>query len=145
HHRAHPPERGILFLKTLRPPAPDKPFFLWFTPGACHAPHQAPAEYIERYRGHFDQGWDQWRDEVFARQVESGLLPPLTQCSERPAWVPAWDSLSGDQQRRAARMVEVFAGFLTHTDVQVARVLEFITELGELDNTIVLLMSDNGA
>jgi arylsulfatase len=138
-------DKAILFLKDLRATAPDKPFFLWFTPGACHAPHQAPAEHIERYRGHFDQGWDQWRDEVFARQVESGLLPLLTQCSERPAWVPAWDSLSADQQRLAARMMEVFAGFLTHTDAQVARVLEFITDLGELDNTIVLLMSDNGA
>ena len=65
-------DKAILFLKDLRATAPDKPFFLWFTPGACHAPHQAPAEYIERYRGHFDQGWDEWRDEVFARQVESG-------------------------------------------------------------------------
>ena len=112
-------DKAILFLKDLRATAPDKPFFLWFTPGACHAPHQAPAEYIERYRGHFDQGWDRWRDDVFARQLESGLLPPGTECSERPAWVPAWDSLSADERRLAARMMEVFAGFLTHTDAQV--------------------------
>jgi arylsulfatase A-like enzyme len=138
-------DKATLFLKDLRATSPTKPFFLWFTPGACHAPHQAPADYIDRYRGHFDQGWDQWRDEVFARQVESGLLPPGTELSERPGWVPPWDSLSPDEQRLAARMMEVYAGFLTHTDAQVARVLDFIAELGELDNTIVLVMSDNGA
>jgi len=138
-------DHATLFLKDLRATSPDKPFFLWFTPGACHAPHQAPAEYIDAYRGQFDMGWDRWREEVFARQVESGLLPPGTELSERPHWVPPWDTLSADEQRVAARMMEVFAGFLTHTDAQVARVLDFVDELGELDNTIVLVMSDNGA
>ncbi len=71
-------DKAILFLKDLRATAPEKPFFLWFTPGACHAPHQAPREYIDRYRGQFDAGWDRWRDAVFARQLESGLLPPDT-------------------------------------------------------------------
>ncbi|HUQ40615.1 MAG TPA: arylsulfatase [Acidimicrobiales bacterium] len=136
---------AIRYVKDLRATAPDKPFFLWFTPGACHAPHQAPADQIAAYRGKFDQGWDEWRDAVFARQVASGLLPEGTVLSERPSWVPAWSSLSADEQRLYARMMEVYAGFLTHTDAQVGRLLEFIGSLGELDDTVVLVMSDNGA
>lgn len=138
-------DKTRLFLHDLRATSPDKPFFLWFTPGACHAPHQAPAAYIQAYRGQFDQGWDAWREEVFARQIESGLLPPATALSPRPSWVPAWDSLGADERHLYARMMEVYAGFLTHTDAQVQRVLDAIDELGELDDTIVVVMSDNGA
>lgn len=138
-------DKAQLFLKDLRATSPSKPFFLWFTPGACHAPHQAPVEAIEHYRGRFDQGWDRWREEVFARQLASGLLPPSTELSDRPSWVPAWDSVSADERHLYARMMEVFAGFLTHTDAQVARLLAFIADLGELDNTVVVVMSDNGA
>jgi len=138
-------DKAILFLKDLRAVAPKKPFFLWFTPGACHAPHQAPADFIAPYRGKFDHGWDRWRDEVFARQVASGLLPAGTALSERPSWVPAWSSLSDDERKLYARMMEVYAGFLTHTDAQVARVLDFVGQLQELDDTLVLVMSDNGA
>ena len=138
-------DRAIQFLKDLRATSPAKPYFLWFAPGACHAPHQAPRTYVDDYRGRFDQGWDRWREEVFARQVASGLLPPGTELSERPSWVPAWDSLGADEQRLYARMMEVFAGFLTHTDAQVERLLAFVAELGELDDTVVVVMSDNGA
>ena len=138
-------DRAIRYLADLRGAAPDKPFLLWYAPGACHAPHQAPSEYIERYRGHFDQGWEAWRDQVFARQLASGLLEPGTELSDRPSWVPTWDSLTADEQQLASRLMEVFAGFLTHTDAQVGRLLAFIDELGESDNTIVLIMSDNGA
>ncbi len=138
-------DHAIRYLADLRGAAPTTPFFLWFAPGACHAPHQAPADYIESYRGHFDQGWDAWREQVFARQLASGLLPAGTQLSERPSWVPAWDTLSADEQRLAARLMEVFAGFLTHTDAQVARLLDFVDELGESENTVVIVMSDNGA
>jgi arylsulfatase A-like enzyme len=138
-------DHAIGYLKDLRAYSPDKPFFLYVAPGACHAPHQAPASYIEPYRGRFDHGWDRWREEVFARQTESGLLPEGTELSDRPSWVPAWDSLSGDQRRLYARMMEVYAGFLTHTDAQVGRIIDFVERLGELDNTIVLIMSDNGA
>ena len=105
---------------------------MWFAPGACHAPHQAPAAYIDKYKGAFDQGWDAWREEVFARQRATGLLPPGAELSERPHWIPAWDSCSDDEQRLYARMMEVFAGFLEHTDAQVGRVLDFIDELGEI-------------
>jgi arylsulfatase A-like enzyme len=138
-------DHAIRYLADLRGASPTTPFLLWFAPGACHAPHQAPREYIDRYRGAFDKGWDTWREEVFARQLASGLLPPGTQLSERPSWVPPWDTLSADERRLAARLMEVFAGFLTHTDAQVARLLDFIEQLDETDNTIVIVMSDNGA
>jgi arylsulfatase len=138
-------DKATLFIKDLRAVAPTKPFLLWFAPGACHAPHQAPKDFIDAYRGRFDHGWDAWRDEVFARQNASGLLPSGTALSERPSWVAPWDSLSDDERRLYARMMEVYAGFLTHTDACVGRVVEFIESLGELDNTIVLVMSDNGA
>jgi len=156
-HPPRPPEEGyhltedladtsILFLKDLRAAQPETPFFLYLALGACHAPHQAPQPYIDAYRGRFEQGWDRWREEVFERQLASGLLEPGTKLSERPSWVEAWDSLSDDERRLYARMMEVFAGFLTHADANVARVLEFIDrKLGELDNTIVIVMSDNGA
>jgi arylsulfatase A-like enzyme len=138
-------DHAITFVNDLRAVSPDRPFFLWFAPGACHSPHHAPREYIDRYGGRFDQGWDQWREEIYARQVASGLLPPGTALSDRPHWVPAWDSLTDDERRLYARMMEVFAGFLEHTDAQVGRVVDHLELLGELDNTIVLVMSDNGA
>ena len=138
-------DRAIQFVKDLRAVAPKKPFFLWFTPGACHAPHQAPADFIAPYRGVFDQGWDAWREQVFGRQLASGLLAPGTVLSERPSWVPAWESLGKDERRLYARMMEVYAGFLTHTDAQVGRVVDALEELGELDDTLLVVMSDNGA
>ena len=138
-------DQAIAYIKDVRATSPDKPFFCWFAPGACHAPHQAPRPYIDAYRGRFDKGWDAWRDEVYARQVASGLLPAGTQLSERPHWVPAWDTLSADERRLYARMMEVYAGFMTHTDAQVGRVLDFIDSLGETDDTLVVVMSDNGA
>ena len=138
-------DRAIGFVDDLRAYSPTKPFFLWFAPGACHAPHQAPPDHIDRYRGRFDVGWDAWRDAVFARQVSSRLLPPGTELSPRPSWVPAWSSLTDDERRLYARMMEVYAGFLSHTDEQVGRVLDHLEDLGELDNTLVIVMSDNGA
>src|SRR5205823_13054396 len=112
---------------------------------ACHSPHHAPASYIERYRGQFDGGWDAWRDATFARQQAMGLLPSATRLSARPSWVPAWDSLDPEDQQVAARFMECFAGFLTHADEQIGRVVDFVEELGERDNTLVVLISDNGA
>ena len=138
-------DRAIAMVSDLRAYSSTKPFLLWFAPGACHAPHQAPPHFTEPYRGAFDQGWDAWREQVFERQLASGLLPPGTQLSERPSWVPAWSSLSDDERRLYARMMEVYAGFLTHTDAQVGRVLDHLERLGELEDTVVLVMSDNGA
>jgi arylsulfatase len=138
-------DNAIGFIDDLRASAPDRPFFLWFAPGACHAPHQAPTEYIERYRGRFDQGWDRWRDEVLARQLASGLLPEGTVATPRPHWVPEWESLSADERRLYARMMEVYAGFLEHTDAQVGRLVAHLERRGELDDTVIVVMSDNGA
>ena len=138
-------DHAIRYVADQRGASPSTPFLLWFAPGACHAPHQAPRAYIDRYRGAFDKGWDTWRQEVFDRQLASGLLPPGTLLSERPSWVPAWDTLGADERRLAARLMEVYAGFLTHTDAQVGRVLDFVDQLDESDNTVVVVMSDNGA
>jgi len=138
-------DRAIRYLGELRSAEPDKPFFLYFATGACHSPHHAPAEWIERYRGQFDGGWDAWREATFARQQAMGLLPASTRLSPRPAWVPAWDELDPDDQRVAARFMECFAGFLSHADAQIGRVLGFLDDLGEGDDTLVVLISDNGA
>ncbi|MHB8594096.1 MAG: arylsulfatase, partial [Acidimicrobiales bacterium] len=158
-HQVHPPRRyeddyhltedlvdhSISFVKDLRAVDAEKPFFLYFCPGACHAPHQAPSPWIERYEGYFDAGWDAWREATLARQLASGVLPAGTELSPRPDWVPAWDALSDDARRVHARYMEAFAGFLSHTDHHVGRLLSFFSHIGELDNTIVVLISDNGA
>jgi arylsulfatase A-like enzyme len=138
-------DRAIRYLGELRSVEPDKPFFLYFATGACHSPHHAPAEWIDRYRGQFDRGWDAWREATFARQLASGLLPEGTRLTARPPWVPAWDDLDPEDQRVGARFMECFAGFLSHADAQIGRVLRFVDALGEWDDTIVVLISDNGA
>jgi arylsulfatase A-like enzyme len=123
-----------------------KPFFAYFAPGACHAPHHAPREWIEKYRGKFDQGWDEVRQQTFARQQQLGVVPANAKLTPRPDCLPAWDSLTPDQKRLYARMQEVFAGFLAHTDYEVGRVIDAIEALGQLDNTLVLyIVGDNGA
>jgi arylsulfatase len=138
-------DRAIRFVQDAQQATPGKPFLLWFATGAQHAPHQAPAEFIERFRGRFDQGWDAWRAEVLARQIELGVVPVGTEPSERPPWVEAWDDLDADRRRLFARMMEVYAGFLAHTDAQIARLLDSLRDRGLLDNTLVMLVSDNGA
>ena len=138
-------DRAIEMVRDLRTVDRDKPFFMWFCPGACHSPHQSPRPYIERYRGAFDGGWDDWRRATLARQVAAGILPEGTALSPRPDWVPAWDSLSEDERRLYARYMECFAGFLTHTDHELGRLLEFLAHTGDLDNTLLFVLSDNGA
>jgi arylsulfatase len=125
--------------------APDRPFFLYFALGAMHAPHHVAPEWVEPYRGAFDRGWEQWREDVFARQIETGVVPAGTALSARPSWVDEWSSLSADAQHMLARQQEVFAGFLAHTDAQIGRVVAQLDALGELDNTLIMLISDNGA
>jgi arylsulfatase A-like enzyme len=138
-------ERAIEFVGDLRAVDVDRPFFLYWATGACHSPHQAPAEWIDRYRGRFDRGWDAWREDTHARQLELGVLPAGTRLSARPPWVPAWDELSRTERAVASRFMECFAGFLSHADAQLGRVLDFIADLGELDDTLVVVVSDNGA
>jgi arylsulfatase len=137
--------RTLEFLDDLRHVDGDKPWLCYLTPGACHSPHQAPPSFIEAYRGRFDDGWDAWRERTLARQRALGVVPDHTELSPRPDWVPAWEALSTDERRLYARYMEAFAGFLTHTDAQIGRVVDRLDELGELDRTLVVLMSDNGA
>lgn len=137
-------DRAIRYVQDQQQATPEKPFFLYFATGATHAPHHAPEAWIDRYRGHFDNGWEAWRHDVFARQRELGIVPDHTSLPDRPEWVPDWDSLSQDERRLFARQMEVFAGFLSHTDHQIGRLVASLDELGVLDNTLLLLLSDNG-
>jgi arylsulfatase len=138
-------DRAIRSVADVQQGAPGKPFFLYFAPGAMHAPHQVTEEWVRPYHGRFDEGWDAWREQVFARQVERGVVPEGTVLTERPPWVQGWDELSADERRMHARQQEVFAGFLTHTDAQIGRLLDHLRTAGLIDNTLVLLFSDNGA
>jgi arylsulfatase len=138
-------DHAIEFLTDLRHAEPEKPFFLYLCTGACHSPHQSPPEWIARYRGRFDAGWDAAREAVLARQVAGGVVPPGTELSPRPEWVPAWDALPANQQRVFARFQECFAGFLSHADHHIGRVLDFLAETGDVGNTLVMVLSDNGA
>jgi len=138
-------DRAIEHLGDLRAIDADRPFFLYFATGACHSPHQAPREWIDRYRGAFDGGWDALRDVVHARQLALGVIPEGTALSPRPRWVRPWVELSATEQAVAARFMECFAGFLSHTDAEIGRLLAFIDNLGELDDTLVIVVSDNGA
>ena len=138
-------DRAIEFVGDLRAVDVEKRFFLYLCPGACHSPHHAPREWIDRYRGHFDAGWDVWRERTHARQLEMGIIPSGTRLSARPAWVPPWEDLDPKQRAVASRFMECFAAFLSYTDAQIGRLLKFLDELGDLDDTLVLLVSDNGA
>jgi arylsulfatase len=138
-------DQAIAQLADLRAVDVDRRFFLYLATGACHSPHHAPREWIERYEGRFDKGWDQWRAEIFARQLEAGLFPPGTEMAPRPPWVPAWDDLPDSEQRVSARFMECFAAFLSYTDDQLARVFDFLEQTGDLEDTLVVLVSDNGA
>ena len=138
-------DQAIRLIRDQQQATPDKPFLCYFAPGAMHAPHHAPREWIDRFAGRFDDGWEAWRARAFARQVASGIVPAGTTLTERPAWIPDWRALPADQRRLYARMMEAFAGFLAHTDAQIGRLLGFIEQLGKLDDTLVLLISDNGA
>jgi arylsulfatase len=158
-HRVEPPPRpdgkyhlsedlvdhAIGFIHDTKSVRPDRPFFLYLAFGATHAPHQAPEEYLVKYRGRFDQGWDSAREECFARQLALGIVPAGTQLAPRNPGVEPWDTLSVEQRLLAARLQEAFAAFLEHADVQIGRLVEDLRALGELDNTILVVLSDNGA
>lgn len=138
-------DKSLEFVRDQTSVSPEKPFFLYFALGATHTPFQAPEDYIAKYRGRYDAGWDVIREERFRRQVEMGLIPADTILPERNADVVAWDSLDPEAQRAYAKFQEVYAGFLEHTDAEVDRLLSGLDRLGRLDNTIVVLLSDNGA
>jgi arylsulfatase len=138
-------EKAITFIADAKQVAPDKPFFLYYAPGAMHAPHHVHKEWIEKYKGQFDDGWEVYREKTFARQKELGIVPADAELSRHDPDVPKWDSLSAEEQKLYARMMEVFAGFLEHTDDQIGRLLDFLKKLGEYENTLVMVISDNGA
>ena len=125
--------------------APEKPFFMYYATGAAHAPHHVPKEWADRYAGKFDLGWDAYRETVFARQKEIGLVAADAELSPHDPDVPEWDSLNDDERRLYARMMEVFAGFVSHADHHFGRILDTLERIGELDNTIIMIISDNGA
>ncbi|CAE7430509.1 atsA_6 [Symbiodinium sp. CCMP2456] len=139
-------DHAIRMIRASKSVAPQRPFFVYFAPGATHAPHQVPEDWIDKFRGQFDGGWDKYREETFARQKKLGIIPADTKLTPRPDSLPAWDSLPEDQRKVYARMMEVFAAFTTHTDNEVGRVVDAIDEIGELDNTLVIYIAgDNGS
>jgi len=138
-------DKAIGMIADAKQVAPSKPFFLYFAPGAMHAPHHVPKEWPDRYKGAFDGGWDAYREAAFARQKEMGIVPEDTVLSRHDPDVPDWKSLPPHEQRLYARMMEVFAGFLEHTDHHIGRLIKFLKEIGEYDNTMIMLVSDNGA
>ncbi len=138
-------DQAVKMLKDHQAGAPTDPWLLWFAPGACHAPHQAPKELIDHYAQVFSKGWDQTRTDRLERQKELGVVPASTEMPERNAWVNAWDEHSHDEQRVFAQLAGAYAAMLDHADQQLARVVEFVESSGQLDNTIILVLSDNGA
>ena len=123
---------------------PDKPFFLYFATGATHAPHHVPKEWIEKYKGQFDQGWDKLREETFARQKKLGVIPAAAELTPRPKELPGWDSLNADQKRLYAHQMEVYAGFLSQTDSEVGRLLQGLRDDNKRDTLVIYVVGDNG-
>lgn len=139
-------DKAIQWFKTQNAIEPNRPAFLYFAPGATHAPLQAPREWIDRFKGRFDGGWDALREEIFARQKRMGIIPRDAKLTPRNPELPAWSTLTPDQRKTAARMMEVYAGFLAHTDAQVGRLLDTLRTSGEFDNTLIFyVVGDNGA
>ena len=135
--------KWISFQKAL---TPDKPFFTYFAPGATHAPHHAPKEWIAKYKGKFDQGWDKLREETLARQKQLGVVPQDTKLASKPEAIKDWDTLSADEKRLFARQMEVFAGYGEYADYEVGRLVQAIEDSGQLDNTLIFyVVGDNGA
>jgi len=138
-------DQAIAMIRDQQQNTPDRPFYCYFATGAMHAPLQAPEEYVRRYEGAFDRGWDAWRDDVVRRQKALGVVPADAEPTARPPWVRPWDQLDPTEQCAAARGMEVFAAYLTHTDDQIGRVLDHLRDTGDLDDTLVVVTSDNGA
>jgi arylsulfatase len=139
-------DRAMDFIANHISVAPDKPWLTFFAFGACHAPHHVPPEWIAKYRGKFDMGWDEYRKQVLARQKAKGVVPPHTELAPMLEGVQQWDSLSADDKRVFARMAEVYAGFLSHADAQIGRLIDFLEATNQLDNTLTFVfIGDNGS
>jgi arylsulfatase len=139
-------DKAIKWVRQQKSLMPDKPFFMYFAPGATHAPHHAPKDWIDRYKGKFDQGWDEVREQTFARQKQLGVIPADAKLTARHDAIPAWDSIADELKPILARQMEVYAGFLSHTDHHVGRLLDSLRDLQILDDTLVcVIIGDNGA
>lgn len=138
--------QAIAWVQQQQALQPDKPFFIYYAPGATHAPHHVPKEYIEKYKGKFDGGWDKLREDIIDRQKNLGVIPENTQLAPKPKEIKDWDALSADEKKLFARQMEVYAGFAEHTDHEIGRLVGAIEEMGELNNTlIVYIAGDNGS
>jgi arylsulfatase A-like enzyme len=138
-------DKSIAFIADTKQTDPDKPFYLHLCFGATHAPHHVAKEWADKYKGVFDDGWDAYREKTFARQKELGIVPADAELSRHDPDVPEWESLSAQDRQLYSRFMEVFAGFLSHTDQQIGRLVEFLKQQGDLDNTLIMVISDNGA
>jgi len=139
-------DKSVEWLHAIRAQDSKKPWFLYYTTGATHAPHHVPKEWADKYKGKFDSGWDKYREETLARQKKLGIVPQNTELTKRPDLFPAWDSLNAAEKKLYARQMEVFAGFSENTDWNIGRLLDAIKEMGDLDNTLVIyIWGDNGA
>ena len=139
-------DRAITWVRQQKALMPDKPFFVYFAPGATHAPHHVPQEWSDRYRGRFDEGWDVLREQTFARQQELGVVPPDAELTARHDEIPAWDDMPDELKPVLARQMEIYAGFLEQTDHEVGRLVDAIDDLGLLEDTLVFyIIGDNGA
>src|SRR6266436_3313339 len=139
-------DHAILWARQQQSLMPDKPFFLYFAPGATHAPHHVPTEWSDKYKGQFDQGWDKLREETFARQKKLGVIPNDCELTARPEDIPAWDTMDAKLRPVLAREMEIYAAYLEFADYHVGRVIESLAELGILDETLIYyIIGDNGA
>ena len=136
----------INWLHQQKSVTPDRPFFIYFAPGATHAPHHVPKEWMDKFKGQFDQGWDKYREETYQRQLKLGVIPSDAKLTPRPREIPTYDSLTPDQKNGAAQLMEAFAGFTAQTDYEVGRIVDAIAAMGQLDNTLIFYeVGDNGA
>jgi arylsulfatase len=139
-------DKAIFYIDRQKKTAPDKPFFLYYAPGATHAPHQVDKYWSDQYKGKFDKGWDAYREEVFERQKKLGVIPADAKLPDRNPDIKAWDKLTPEEQKLYARFFEVYAGYLTYTDFEIGRLINHLKETGQLDNTLVFIsIGDNGA
>jgi arylsulfatase A-like enzyme len=139
-------DKGLAWLKRHQAFSPDKPFLMYWAPGAVHGPHHIFPEWTDKYKGKFDDGWDKYRERVFARQKELGSIPADTQLTPRDATMASWDSIPEAERAFQRRLMEVYAGFVEHTDAQVGRLVDGLEQLGLRDNTIILyIWGDNGS
>ena len=139
-------DKAIFFIDRQKKAASDRPFFLYYAPGATHAPHQVDKYWSDQYKGKFDKGWDAYREEVFERQKRLGVIPANAILPDRNPNIVAWDKLTPDEQKLYARFMEVYAGYLTYTDFEIGRLVNHLKETGQLDNTLIFIsIGDNGA